>query len=39
VAAELGDTALMFLVHPTLSDAAIERTVDVVHGVLTTAAR
>jgi dTDP-4-amino-4,6-dideoxygalactose transaminase len=39
VAAELGDTALMFLVHPTLSQAAIERTVEVVQGVLATATR
>lgn len=34
VAAELSETALMFLVHPTLSHAAIQRTVDVVNEVL-----
>lgn len=34
VAAELGDTALMLLVHPTLDDRAIDRTVDVVRHVL-----
>ena len=39
VAAELGETALMFLVHPTLSAAAIERTVDVVNDVLAAATR
>ena len=39
VAAELGETALMFLVHPTLNDAAIERTVEVVNDVLEAATR
>lgn len=34
VAAELGDTALMLLVHPTLDDAAIDRTVEVLRRVL-----
>ena len=34
VAAELGDTALMLLVHPTLDDAAIDRTIEVVRRVL-----
>jgi dTDP-4-amino-4,6-dideoxygalactose transaminase len=39
VARELGDTSLMFLVHPTLSDAAIERTCDVVCEVMALATR
>jgi len=34
IAMELGDTSLMFLVHPTLSDQAIDRTVDVVRRVM-----
>jgi dTDP-4-amino-4,6-dideoxygalactose transaminase len=33
-ARELGDTSLMFLVHPTLQDEHISRTVQVVHDVL-----
>ncbi len=34
VARELGETSLMFLVHPTLRDAHIERTCDVVKRVM-----
>lgn len=36
-ARELGDTSLMFLVHPTLTDADIERTADVIEHVLSLA--
>jgi hypothetical protein len=39
VARELGDTSLMFLVHPTLSDAAIEHTSEVVTEVMALATR
>jgi hypothetical protein len=39
VARELGETSLMFLVHPTLSEAAIERTCDVVERVAVEATR
>lgn len=39
VAAELGETSLMFLVHPTLSQAALERTVAVVRDVMKVAGR
>jgi len=39
VAAELGATSLMFLVHPTLSREALERTVDVVGHVMKRATR
>lgn len=39
VAQELGETSLMFLVHPTLSDEAIERTCDVVTEVMSVATR
>jgi len=39
VARELGDTSLMFLVHPTLSDAAIAHTSDVVTEVMALATR
>jgi dTDP-4-amino-4,6-dideoxygalactose transaminase len=38
VARELGETSLMFLVHPTLTDAEIAKTQDVVDQVLTAAA-
>ncbi|MDA8631267.1 DegT/DnrJ/EryC1/StrS aminotransferase family protein [Litoricolaceae bacterium] len=34
VAKELGETSLMFLVHPTLTDAEIKKTVQVIHEVL-----
>jgi dTDP-4-amino-4,6-dideoxygalactose transaminase len=34
VAQELGDTSLMFLVHPALTDEDVERTCDVVADVL-----
>jgi dTDP-4-amino-4,6-dideoxygalactose transaminase len=37
VAAELGDTSLAFLVHPTLSDDAVAFTIDVVRHVMRTA--
>jgi len=37
VAKELGETSLMFLVHPTLTDAEIRKTQDVVAEVLTMA--
>lgn len=39
VAAELGETSLMFLVHPTLREADIERTVEVVGEVCRKAQR
>jgi len=39
VARELGDTAIALLVHPTLDDAAIDRTVEVVAGVVKRATR
>ncbi|ASL26865.1 DegT/DnrJ/EryC1/StrS family aminotransferase [Azotobacter chroococcum] len=39
VARELGETSLMFLVHPTLSDAEIERTCTVLAAVMDEAAR
>lgn len=39
IAAELGDTALMFYVHPTLSSAALERTVHVVEETMRSATR
>ncbi len=38
-AVELGETSLMFLVHPTLTDQNIERTVDVVREVIDNATR
>jgi hypothetical protein len=37
VAKELGETSLMFLVHPTMSERHIRRTVDVVREVMTQA--
>lgn len=37
-ARELGETSLMFLVHPTLTDAEITKTADVVSAVLRQAA-
>lgn len=39
VARELGATSLMFLVHPTLTDADMERTAQLVEGVLGVASR
>ncbi|HEX3438434.1 MAG TPA: aminotransferase, partial [Pseudacidobacterium sp.] len=39
VAKELGETALMFLVHPTLSDLDMRDTADAVEKVLTCATR
>jgi len=39
VARELGDTSLMFLVHPTLTEAEIAKTGSVVQGVLQSAGR
>lgn len=39
VARELGDTSLMFLVHPTMTEAHINRTCDVVSKVMASAAR
>jgi dTDP-4-amino-4,6-dideoxygalactose transaminase len=38
-AVELGETSLMFLVHPTLKQAEIDRTVDVVRQVMAEALR
>jgi dTDP-4-amino-4,6-dideoxygalactose transaminase len=35
----LGETSLMFLVHPTLKDEEMEKTVEVIHDVFTRAAR
>jgi len=37
VARELGETSLMFLVHPTLTDAEIEKTCSVIEDVMTLA--
>jgi dTDP-4-amino-4,6-dideoxygalactose transaminase len=34
VAKELGETALMFLVHPTLTDAEIDKTCQVIRQVM-----
>lgn len=39
VARELGETSLMFLVHPTLTDAEISKTVEVLSGVLSEASK
>lgn len=39
VAKELGETSLMFLVHPTLTGQEIDRTCTAIHQVLTAAAR
>lgn len=39
VARELGETSLAFLVHPTLDDAALDRTIEVVKGVAERASR
>lgn len=39
VAKELGETSLMFLVHPTLSDEAMRRTAEVVGAVVAKATR
>lgn len=39
VARELGETSLMFLVHPTLSDSEIQKTCDVLDSVLKQACR
>jgi dTDP-4-amino-4,6-dideoxygalactose transaminase len=39
IAQELGETSLMFLVHPTLTDAEIERTCQVIGEVLSMAER
>jgi dTDP-4-amino-4,6-dideoxygalactose transaminase len=39
VARELGETSLMFLVHPTLSEEAVELTCDAIAGALAGAAR
>ena len=39
VARELGTTALAFVVHPTLSDCAIDRTIEVARSVLKRATR
>ncbi|WP_417447195.1 DegT/DnrJ/EryC1/StrS family aminotransferase [Kangiella sp.] len=36
-AVELGDTSLMFLVHPTLTEEEMEKTVQVIHAVLSMA--
>jgi len=34
VARELGETSLMFLVHPTLTEAEMAKTVEVLSGVM-----
>jgi dTDP-4-amino-4,6-dideoxygalactose transaminase len=39
VARELGETSLMFLVHPTLGDAEMSRTIEAVRAVLAEATR
>lgn len=39
VARELGETSIMFLVHPTLTDAEIERTCSVLSATMTAATR
>jgi dTDP-4-amino-4,6-dideoxygalactose transaminase len=39
VAKVLGETALMFLVHPTLTDNEINKTCEVLDGVLASASR
>jgi len=39
VARELGDTSLMFLVHPTLTDAEIDKTCQVIRDVMMKASR
>lgn len=39
IARELGDTAMMFLVHPTLTDAEIQRTCDAITEVMIEASR
>ena len=39
VARELGDTSLMFMVHPTLSEAELEKTCEVLRQVMREAAR
>jgi dTDP-4-amino-4,6-dideoxygalactose transaminase len=39
MARELGETSLMFLVHPTLTDAEIDKTRDVLHAVMSEAQR
>ena len=36
---DLGETSLMFLVHPTLTDAEIQKTCDVLDSVLKQACR
>lgn len=39
IARQLGETSLMFLVHPTLTDAQIEKTIAVVEAVMSAATR
>jgi len=39
VARELGETSLMFLVHPTLTDAEISKTVEALSGVMAEASK
>lgn len=39
IARELGETSLMFMVHPTLSAAALQATVDAMHAVAEVATR
>jgi dTDP-4-amino-4,6-dideoxygalactose transaminase len=39
VAQALGETALMFLVHPTLTEAEIEKTCSVIAQVMTEASQ
>ena len=39
MARQLGETSLMFLVHPTLTDAEIDKTCDTVSDVLARATK
>jgi dTDP-4-amino-4,6-dideoxygalactose transaminase len=39
VAKELGETSLMFLVHPTITDLEIQKTCEVIKVVMTQASR
>jgi len=39
IAPELGETSLMFLVHPTLTEAEMDRTIDMLNEVMNMACR
>lgn len=39
VARELGDNSLMFLIHPTLTDKEMQKSVEVIHKILTKASK